>query len=247
MSPDGPSSGAWRMIEASSGFQPHAITGSIVAVERARRGSAGEHAGLVHVDVRIGLVAGDHGGVVDQLARQVGVIVERDRDRQRRARCGAGAARSRLRRRRSPRSPSRRAGRGTRRRSPRAPRPRAGARSVSNVARDALFDGHDSAATGVTTSAPSRCAMSRYAASGVLVPLEARARRRRRTRALRRGRTTTSGVGDRRERVGLVLDQREDEAAHGHRAQSRAANAGPSGFRRRPGRSRVHANIVGSA
>jgi hypothetical protein len=29
MSPDGPSSGAWRMIDASSGFQPQAITGSI--------------------------------------------------------------------------------------------------------------------------------------------------------------------------------------------------------------------------
>jgi hypothetical protein len=45
-----------------------------------------------------------------------------------------------------------------------------GRTSVSKVSRDALFDGHDSAATGVTTSAPSRFAMSRYAASGVLVP-----------------------------------------------------------------------------
>ncbi len=44
-----------------------------------------------------------------------------------------------------------------------------GASSVSNVARDALFDGHDSAATGVTISAPSRRAMSRYAAIGVFV------------------------------------------------------------------------------
>ncbi len=44
-----------------------------------------------------------------------------------------------------------------------------GRTSVSNVARDALFDGHDSAATGVTTSAPSRRARSRYAAIGVAV------------------------------------------------------------------------------
>ena len=44
-----------------------------------------------------------------------------------------------------------------------------GRSSASNVARDALFDGHDSAATGVTISAPSRRAMSMYAAIGVLV------------------------------------------------------------------------------
>ena len=51
------------------------------AVERADENASREHARLVHVDVRIGLVAGDHGGVVDQRAGQVGVIVERDRDR----------------------------------------------------------------------------------------------------------------------------------------------------------------------
>ena len=37
--------------------------------------------------------------------------------------------------------------------------------------------------------------------------------RPRRTRDLRRGRTTTSGVGERRERVRLVLDEGDDEAA----------------------------------
>ena len=40
-------------------------------------------------------------------------------------------------------------------------------------ARDALFDGHDSAAIGATTSAPSRAATSRKAAKGELVPANA--------------------------------------------------------------------------
>ena len=197
MSPDGPSSGACRMIEASSGFHPHAIIGSISPSSARTRIDAGEHAGVVHVDVRIGLVAGDHRRVVDEFARQVGVVVERDRDRHARGRCGApgatispsGSSQSSItiapcRSRNTASHPARTAS-------------SIGRTSVSNVARDALFDGHDSAATGVTISARSFAAMSRYAASGVLVPRK-RAPPPRRTRARRRGRTTTAASGSAR-------------------------------------------------
>ncbi len=37
---------------------------------------------VVHVHVRIRLVAGDHRRIVDEIAGKIGVVVERDRDRQ---------------------------------------------------------------------------------------------------------------------------------------------------------------------
>ena len=98
-----------------------------LAVERAQQDFPGQLADLVHVDVRIRLVAGDHRRVVDELGRKIRVVVERHRDRQLRRDRAQPPARSRLRHRRSPRSPSRRADRARPRRSRRAPLPRAGA------------------------------------------------------------------------------------------------------------------------
>ena len=46
--------------------------------DRARRAQAG----VVHVDVRIGLIAGEHGRVLGHRGKQVGMHVERDADRQ---------------------------------------------------------------------------------------------------------------------------------------------------------------------
>jgi hypothetical protein len=49
-----------------------------------------------------------------------------------------------------------------------------GRTSRSNVSREARFEGQDSAAIGVTASAPSRAATSRNAAKGEFVPASAR-------------------------------------------------------------------------
>ncbi len=51
-----------------------------LAGERAHHDVAGQFADVVHVDVRVGFVAGDDRRVVDQLGREVSVIVERHGD-----------------------------------------------------------------------------------------------------------------------------------------------------------------------
>jgi hypothetical protein len=51
------------------------------AGQQSEQRSARAHAGLVHVDMRIGLVAGDHGGVARAAVVEVGVHVEGDADR----------------------------------------------------------------------------------------------------------------------------------------------------------------------
>jgi len=60
------------MTCGSIGRCPETITG------------AGAQAGLVHVDMRVGLVAGEHGRVLDHRGKQIGMHVERHADGQRR-------------------------------------------------------------------------------------------------------------------------------------------------------------------
>ena len=68
------------------------------ARQQVEQGPAGAQPGLVHVDVRIGLVAGDHGRVAGAAVVQVGVHVEGDADRHARARWRGSGAAARLRR-----------------------------------------------------------------------------------------------------------------------------------------------------
>ena len=210
------------------------------AVERADEDAAGEHARLVHVDVRVGLVAGDHGGVVDQ-RRATGWCGSRASPRSarrgamRRRRCTISPSASSqssitiapCRSRKTASQPARTAS-------------SSGRTSVSNVARDALFDGHDFGGDrrhDLRVLAPREVEVRGHRRVGAL---EARARfvavRGPFAVAERRERR-----GERRERVGLVLDERDDEAAlsSGYDARSAAsvgiANAGPPGFSRSPG------------
>jgi hypothetical protein len=53
-----------------------------LAGQRAQQDFSRQLAHLVHVDMRISLVAGDHRRIGDELGRKIRVVVERDRDRQ---------------------------------------------------------------------------------------------------------------------------------------------------------------------
>jgi hypothetical protein len=119
-----------------------------LAVQRALENRAGEHARVVHVDVRIRLVAGDDRRVVDELARKVGVVVERHGDRHA-GRDAADAMRDLalgivavVDHHRAVQVEEHGVAAGAHR------RPRSGARASRTFSREALFDGHDSAATG---------------------------------------------------------------------------------------------------
>ena len=120
----------WRDGVCSSvlviiGREPQTITGADLARRaRARSVRPARCGRLAHVDVRVGAVAGDHGGVVDHGARSCA------RGSRAPPRSAAGApprgcgAAARPRRRPRARPPSPRAARGTPRRTRRGPRPR---------------------------------------------------------------------------------------------------------------------------
>ena len=71
----------WRITCGSIGAAAPGHRRARLAREQGEQGAAGAQPGLVHVDVRVGLVAGDHGGVAGAAVVQVGVHVERDADR----------------------------------------------------------------------------------------------------------------------------------------------------------------------
>ena len=77
----GSSAVPWRITCGSIGRLPQAVVGLRLALEHAHQRIAGAPAGVVHVDMRIGLVAGDDVGMLDHLRVEVGMHVVADGDR----------------------------------------------------------------------------------------------------------------------------------------------------------------------
>ena len=74
--------GVWTSVLVIIARDPQTITGSTSPLSARTSVRAGALGRLAHVDVRIGAIAGDDGGVVDHRRRHVRVEVEPDGDRQ---------------------------------------------------------------------------------------------------------------------------------------------------------------------